>query len=296
MSDTDAPLVARPKDLRSGLVVWLTLLMAATVLGAAADRAPTAPAGFTLVWSDEFEVDGSPDPTKWTFERGFVRNRELQWYQPENARCEHGLLIIEAKRETTPNPRHEPGNSDWRRARAIANYTSACVTTRGLHAWQYGRIEVRARIEARAGLWPAIWTLGAKGRWPHNGEVDLMEYYRGMILANTFWAKAGSAQPDGVVVKKPLADFFGPGWAERFHVWRMEWDETEIRLFVDDVLLQSTTLDEAQRIQSDGPHPFRQPHYLLLNLAVGGQGGDPGAMDFPARFEVDYVRVYQRID
>ncbi|MGH7573993.1 MAG: glycoside hydrolase family 16 protein, partial [Longimicrobiales bacterium] len=108
---------------------------------------------YELVWSDEFDQDGRPDPANWTYERGFVRNAELQWYQPENAWCEDGFLIIEARRERVLNPRHDPERRDWRSEREYAEYTSASVTTRGLHSWQYGRFEMRARIDTRDGLW-----------------------------------------------------------------------------------------------------------------------------------------------
>jgi len=276
------------------LLVCLTALAAGSAAGKArAESEPAAPAGYRLVWSDEFERDGVPDPAKWDFERGFVRNQELQWYQPENARCEGGLLVIEARRESRPNPRFQAGSADWRRSRPTVDYTSACVTTRGKDAWLYGRIEVRARIDVRAGLWPAIWTLGTEGRWPANGEIDVMEYYSGVVLANTFWAEAGREKPAGVVVRQPLAEFFGPQWAERFHVWRLDWVAREIRIYVDDLLLNRTAIVESQRLKPGQPHPFQQPHYLLLNLAVGSNGGDPAPADYPARFEVDYVRVYQ---
>jgi beta-glucanase (GH16 family) len=135
------------------------------------------PAGYTLVWADEFNVDGRPDPKNWTYENGLVRNQEYQWYQPENARVEGGRLIIEGRRERRPNPRYEAGSADWRRNREFAEYTSASLLTRGLHTWQYGYFEMRARIETRSGLWPAWWTLGASGGWPHNGEIDIMEFY-----------------------------------------------------------------------------------------------------------------------
>ena len=251
---------------------------------------PAAPA---LVWADEFAVDGQPDPANWTFERGFVRNEELQWYQPENARVANGLLVIEARRERTPNPDYQPGAADWRRSREFATYTSASVTTRGLHAWQYGRFEMRARIDTRAGLWPAFWTLGVSGRWPRNGEVDIMEYYRGTLLANIAWLGAGGrAFFDDI--HKPLASFGDPDWSKKFHVWRMDWDERAIRLSVDDQLLNDADL--ANTINQDGTNinPLRQPHYIILNLAIGGtQGGDPAGTEFPARFEIDYVRVYR---
>ena len=94
---------------------------------------PPAPEpGWRLAWSDEFDRDGAPDPRNWTYERGFVRNREVQWYQPENATVRHGLLVIEARRETRANPMYVAGSTDWRRGRDSIRYTSASLTTRGL--------------------------------------------------------------------------------------------------------------------------------------------------------------------
>jgi beta-glucanase (GH16 family) len=237
-----------------------------------------------------------------------VRNQELQWYQPENAFCENGMLIIEARRERKQNPGYTPGGDNRRGNREYAEYTSASVTTRGLHSWLYGRFEMRARIDTRPGLWPAFWTLGVQGRWPRNGEIDIMEYYQGVILANVAW---GSKQPwtakwsNG---KKPFTEFGDPDWSKKFHVWRMDWDDKNIKLYVDDQLLNSTDLkdtvnedeeakkgSQVQNAALGDPNPFHQPQYVILNLAIGGtSGGDPSGTEFPARFEVDYVRVYQR--
>ena len=142
------------------------------------------PPGYRLVWSDEFNVDGAPNPANWRFEQGFQRNEEAQWYQPDNARVLGGVLIIEARRERKANPNYQAGSSDWKTSRQYAEYTSTSMHTSGLHSWQFGRFEMRARIETRAGLWPAWWTLGVSGEWPSNGEVDIMEFYQGKILAN----------------------------------------------------------------------------------------------------------------
>jgi beta-glucanase (GH16 family) len=247
---------------------------------------------YRLVWADEFEQPGRPDSTNWTYERGFVRNQELQWYQPENARVEGGMLIIEARRESRPNPTYEAGSDSWRRSRPEIEYTSASLTTRGLHDWKFGRLEMRARIDTRPGMWPAFWTLGSSGGWPANGEVDIMEYYRGMILANVAWAKENPQSAFWDDLRKPVREF-PEGWADEFHVWRMDWTPEGIELYVDGELLNSTDLE--QTINHDGTNPFHQPHYLLVNLAIGGtNGGDPSATQFPGRYEIDYVRVYQR--
>lgn len=107
---------------------------------------------YNLVWSDEFETDGVPDSTKWTYENGFVRNEELQWYQPQNAFCENGFLIIEGRKETLPNPNHDAASENWKEQRTEATYTSASVTTKGLHAWKYGRFEIKSKNQDTA--WP----------------------------------------------------------------------------------------------------------------------------------------------
>jgi beta-glucanase (GH16 family) len=166
--------------------------------------------GYKLVWSDEFNKNGRPDPNNWTYERGFVRNEELQWYQPDNARCENGMLIIEGRRERKENPRYRPDNRDFRLSREYVEYTSSSLTTRRLQSWQYGRFEMRGRIDTRPGLWPAFWTLGIEGPWPSNGEIDIMEYYRGLLLANAAWAaeRRWTAQWDDS--RKPITEFNDP--------------------------------------------------------------------------------------
>jgi beta-glucanase (GH16 family) len=248
-----------------------------------------------LIWADEFNVNGKPNPKNWTYEQGFVRNQEDQWYQPKNARCENGYLVIEGKREKKRNPNYKAGSTDWRTSREYANYTAASLTTKNLHNWQYGRFEMRGRIDIRPGLWPAFWTLGIKGEWPGNGEIDIMEYYRGDLLANTAWGSDKRYTAQWNTVKKPVASFNDPNWAKKFHIWRMDWDEKEIRLYVDDLLLNTTKLDNTFNTDKAQLNPFRQPHYILLNLAIGGtNGGDPAATTFPSRFEIDYVRVYQQ--
>ena len=253
------------------------------------------PAGYVHVWADEFDVDGPPDPKHWTFEAGFVRNQELQWYQSENARVANGLLVIEARRERRPNPRYEAGSTDWRRAREFAEYTSSSLMTRGLHSWQYGYFEMRARIDTRAGLWPAWWTLGTSGGWPYNGEIDIMEYYRGTLLANAAWGGVPRGRAVWDDVRKAVAAFDDPAWATKFHVWRMLWDERSIRLSVDNELVNEIDLEKTVNQDGTNVNPLRQPHYMLVNLAVGGtQGGDPGPASFPARYEIDYIRVYQK--
>jgi beta-glucanase (GH16 family) len=274
------------------LVRTAAVLLLGTVASA---RVPTVQpaAPWTLVWADEFNADGPPEPRNWTFEQGFVRNHEAQWYQPQNARCRNGLLVIEARRERVSNPEFVAASASWPSNQPFAAYTSSSLTTKGLHQWQYGRFEMRGRIDTRPGMWPAWWTLGTTGEWPDGGEIDMMEYYRGMLLANVGWASGRRWIPTWDSVRTPVADL-GADWSREFHVWRMDWDSSRIRLFVDDRLLNETEL-AATVDPSRHTDPFHQPHYMLLNLAIGGDnGGDPSATAFPARVEVDYVRVYQQ--
>lgn len=259
---------------------------------------PKAPKGYRLVWNDEFNKTGKPDSTSWNYERGFVRNEELQWYQSDNANCEKGVLKIEGRREKHLNPNYDSLSTHWKTNRVTAEYTSSSVTTAGKRFWQYGRFEIRAKIPAVKGSWPAIWTLGVSKQWPAMGEVDLMEFYPikdiPSLLANAAWGstKRGVASWDSS--NKPLAHFVerNADWALEFHVWRMDWDKDFIRLYLDDELMNE--IDLAKTVNPDGFNPFHQAHYLLLNLAIGATGGDPTNTIFPLVYEVDYVRVYQR--
>ena len=252
-----------------------------------------------LVWADEFNVDGWPSPVNWKYEYGFVRNKELQWYQPGNAYCEGGKLVIEGRREKIKNPYYDADSGDWTRNREFAEYSSSCLITRGLHKWKYGQIEVRARINTDLGMWPAIWTLGVDMPWPRCGEVDIMEYYRiddkAHLLANVAWGRDERYTPEWDTVTKPFDGFLEKDakWSEKFHIWRMVWDEKFIKLYLDDELMNETDLSKT--INPDGSNPFKQEHYLLLNLAIGGHGGDPSETKFPVKYEIDYVRVYQKV-
>ena len=248
-----------------------------------------------LVWSDEFEGNGLPDPKKWTNEVGFIRNRETQYYtagRKENARVENGKLIIEARKEKFPNARYEPGNN--RRGPEFAEVTSASLTTQNIAAWKHARVEVKAKLPQGRGVWPAIWMLGTNIRqvgWPACGEIDIMEYVGfepNTIHANIHTRKYNHVKKTGkgdkITVEKPFADF---------HVYAVEWTTEKIDFFVDEKKYFTYTKEEGA---GEDAWPFDQPHYLILNLAIGGAWGGQKGIDesiYPARYEIDYVRVYQ---
>lgn len=257
---------------------------------------------WTLVWSDEFNRNGTPDSTIWNFEEGFVRNEEAQWYQSPNAYQQDGCLIIEARREHRRNPMYDANSRQWRKQRQFIDYTSACLTTLGKKSFLYGRLEVCAKIPTAGGAWPAIWTLGSEMEWPSCGEIDVMEYYRidgkPHILANAAW---GNDKPYDAVwnsQKIPFSHFTesSKDWENRFHIWRMDWDEDHILIYLDDELLNDIPLNTTNNgTIGHGDNPFRKPHYILLNLALGGlNGGQIDDTAFPMRYEIDYVRIYQK--
>ncbi|GAK36484.1 beta-glucanase precursor [Bacteroides graminisolvens DSM 19988 = JCM 15093] len=150
---------------------------------------------YKLVWSDEFNKPGKPDSTVWSFEDGFVRNEELQWYQPDNAFCEKGLLIIEGRKEKVRNTEYKKEGKSWKQARKYAFYTSSSLKTAGKKEFLYGRIEVRAKIPVGGGAWPAIWTLGNNMEWPSCGEIDIMEYYRIQGIPHILLMLPGARMP-----------------------------------------------------------------------------------------------------
>ena len=248
--------------------------------------------GYSLIWSDEFNGSGAVDSSKWRFENGFVRNDELQWYQPDNAFQEDGKLVIEGRRETFPNPGYAPGSNDWRTNREFVNYTSSSLMTR--MSWKYSKIVVRAKVTNHTGTWPAIWTLGTSCEWPSNGEVDIMENYGGNILANFAWGTNTRWRPVWDSTRHPV-DSLGSSWADDFHLWELDWDDNRMSIYVDGVLLNDRTLGNTVNGSAAcaGQNPFKQSHRLLLNLALGGsQGGSVENLAFPTRYLVDYVRVY----
>ena len=296
--------------------------------------APTSYASYDLVWSDEF--DGTEvDQTKWNLidAGGGFGNSELQYYRPENAAVEDGLLVITADIQQSDDAALPGGES----------FSSAKLTTQGTDKleFKHGRVDIRAAVAEGKGMWSAGWMLGANVDeigWPFSGEIDIVETIGGntygvsqeeRMVHNAYWNDEGPFAPGQSLNPRqydsatysPTPSGQNIAWGERvlndgntfsdtFHVFSIEWDETKIRYMIDGVHQAGRDLD----LTTTGPigpcdygqvpnepqlscvgQSFNNDFFLILNVAVGGTF--PGAPDetsqFPRGMLVDYVRVYQ---
>jgi beta-glucanase (GH16 family) len=249
---------------------------------------PFAGPVWNLIWAEEFDYTGLPDSDFWSFETGYVRNNEEQYYTDqrlENCMVKDGYLQIAALKDSFQN-------------HAI---TSASIETKDKVSFLYGRIEVRAKLpKLGLGTWPAIWTKGDNYDtvgWPYCGEIDIMEWVGRIptVIMGSIYSKAPSSTATKESHRFYMADsssFF----TEHFHNYAIEWDSTSISYFLDDINYGTITIDDF------GPdwEPLTKSHYLKLNLAMGGEippfggGGTVDYTKFPFTFLVDYVRYYQK--
>jgi beta-glucanase (GH16 family) len=244
----------------------------------------SATAGYRVVWNDEFEgPSGSAvDAAKWTHDVGGNGwgNSELEYYTDgaSNAALDgNGNLVITAKKQSMGG----------------MNYTSARIKTQGLYSFTYGRVESRMKIPSGQGLWPAFWMLGndiATNNWPACGEIDIMENIgkEPDIIHATIHGpgySAGQGPTNQYSLPAPVAS--------AFHVFAIEWEQSEIRWYVDGTLYSTKT---TANIPSGAKWVYSHPFFIILNVAVGG--GWPGSPDstttFPQQMVVDYVRVCQK--
>jgi beta-glucanase (GH16 family) len=238
----------------------------------------------TPVWSDEFDYTGLPNAAKWGYDLGGSGwgNNELQFYTDvaNNAKVENGNLTITARKE----------------AMGGKNYTSARMVTKNKGDFLYGRIEVRAKLPAGRGTWPAIWMLPtdwAYGDWPKSGEIDIMEHV-GYDPNNVLFSIHKQAYNHSIGTQKSGGQKI-PTAIDDFHKYRLDWTPYAVRGYFDDQLVFTFT-NEGKGYAS---WPFDKRFHLLINLAVGGNwGGAQGVDDtiFPAAFVIDYVRVYKMIE
>ena len=234
----------------------------------------TVSVAISLVWSEEFTTPGPPDPAKWGYDIGNNNgwgNNELEYYTNNltNAAVSNGTLKITAIKENFG------GNS----------YTSARLLTNNKFSFKYGKIEVRAKLPAGAGAWPAIWMLGSNFTtvpWPACGEIDIMEQKGSepnKIYSTLHHPGHSGGNGDGgtTIITNATSDF---------HKYAAEWSPSVIKFSVDDVVFY--TFNNAATL------PFNNNFFIILNLAVGGSfAGTVDPAFTKAMMEVDYVRVYQ---
>ena len=248
---------------------------------------PVAPKEYKLVWSDEFDQPGAPNPARWDYDLGDGcpnvcnwGNNELQFYTQEanNVRVQNGLLIIEAHKEK----------------KGTKEYSSTRLVSRDKGDWTYAKIEVRAKLPKGKGTWPAIWMLPTDwryGGWPKSGEIDIMEHV-GFNEGQVHGTVHTEAYNHGIGTQK--GGFMQvPDATSAFHIYSIEWEADAIAFKIDGKMYYSF----GRTGSGSAEWPFDQRFHLIMNIAVGGNwGGQQGIDDtiWPQRMEVDYVRVYQR--
>lgn len=238
----------------------------------------------TPAWRDEFDRAGAPDPAKWGYDTGGDGwgNHELEYYTDrlDNASVRDGVLTITARKQATQGMR----------------YSSARMVSKGKGDFLYGRFEVRAKLPAGRGTWPAIWMLPtdwAYGGWPDSGEIDIMEHVgfdQGRVHV-TMHTKAYNHRINTQKTATRVID----GVSTAFHLYRIDWTPDAIRGYIDDALV----LDFSNAGTGPNAWPFDRRFHFIMNVAVGGDwGGKQGVDDtiFPARMQVDYVRVYRLVE
>lgn len=245
----------------------------------------------TLVFSDEFNEEGQPNPQKWHHQvippnNGGWFNDELQHYthRKENSTISDGKLVIRAARE------------EYTVDGSTKSFTSARLNAK--FKFTYGKVEVRAKLPKDAGTWPAIWTLGVDVNetgnyfgdqfgsvgWAQCGEIDILEQTGGdknSTISHFHWDDLDTKEYKNEGSTLPLAES-----ADGFHIFSMVWTKDSIKTFVDGTLVHDLSNSENK--------PFNHDHYLILNLAMGGNlGGQVPDSFFEDTFEIDYVRIYQ---
>ncbi|MBF2708592.1 glycoside hydrolase family 16 protein [Flavobacterium soyangense] len=226
----------------------------------------------TALWSDEFNVAGTPNSNYWSYDTGAGGwgNNEAQYYtnRPENISVSNGTLKINTIKESYLG----------------SNYTSARIITKGKFSFKYGTVEIKAKMPIGGGTWPALWMLGSNidtAPWPACGEIDMMEHLGNQL--NKIYGTlhypghyGGTGDSSNVTITNATTEF---------HIYKLDWRADFVKFYVDNQLFK-TFVNSASL-------PFNQNFFLIINSAIGGNFGgtiDPNFVS--STFEIDYVRVY----
>lgn len=230
-----------------------------------------------LIWEENFNGKAL-DTTVWNFELGNGcpnicgwGNNESQIYTKNNHKVENGMLTITASYDGT-------------------QYTSTRITTKDKKEFQYGKMEVRAKLPQGKGLWPAFWMLGSnisQVGWPKSGEIDILEYI-GKEPGQVFTSlHTQDSHGNTINTKKTKIE----GIEEGFHLYAIDWNKDQIAFYVDNHLVYTFKPE----VKNENTWPYNQPFYFLINMAIGGNFGGPDIDNsvFPQEFSIDYIKVYQ---
>lgn len=266
---------------------------------------PTDPTidGMDLIWQDEFSGTAL-DMSKWNYETGYYisndpnswgwGNAELQHYtnSTQNVFVQDGQLHIRALHDVRSFPQ-DPNR--------YAQYSSGKINTKDHLSFQYGRVDIRAKLPTGDGIWPALWMLpedSVYGAWAASGEIDIMEA-KGRLPGTTSGAvHFGGQWPVNQYIAGEYHFPQGQTFANDYHVYTMIWEEDNIKWYVDGAFFFKVSREQWYSVAApNNPNaPFDQPFYLIMNLAVGGYFDNlrtPDPSDIPATMQVDYVRVYK---
>jgi beta-glucanase (GH16 family) len=226
-----------------------------------------------LIWADEFNYSGLPDSAKWGYDVGYIANNELQFYMKnrlENSRVYDGNLLIIGRKERYNN----------------MDYTSARLKTDGKFSWTYGKVEARMKLPVGQGIWPAFWMLGQNIHtvdWPLCGEIDIMEHINNenLLHGTMHWKNKEHVSQGGSI----------PCDVTKYHNYSIEWDANSIGFFLDGKKYYEVNIKD----NVNNTEAFHKPHFIILNLAIGGDWpkNPDQTTTFPDTVYVDYVRVYK---